>query len=418
MRRSISFCCALTALLAAGAGARAALPDTLLHSATGALAVLERLQIQPDPATLDQTMALAILTAADPGARVLSAADWRHLEDERAGRDFTLGVRLSMSNGLPTVLGVASNSPAARSGLQPGDLLTSVNDQDLSDVGISRAALLLRGHTNLSLRIGFRRGGAATNEITAVLEPGAVPAVETADLLGGDLAYLRLNGLFAGTADEVLPYLTNWQARGRFGLVLDLRGADGRDAESALAVAGRFEQSDRLLARWEDTRGKELAVRKAPAGAPLAMPLLVLVDGETTGAAELLAATLAGSVRGALLVGDPTSGDPLLREALPLDEQRFAWVATRRLVTADRTVFDGRQGVQPDVTLARDGGGGPEFEPNAALDRRHTVREELEDRALRSRLQGDAVLRRAVDILLGLKALNIRAFRADAADQD
>lgn len=407
-----------SALLLAAGLARADLPPAFLHSVTGALGVLDQIHAQPDPAALEQALAEAVLQAADPGARILEAAEWEHFQEERDGQDFTLGVRLSMSNGLPAVIGVISNSPAAQAGIQVGDLLTAVNGEELANIGISRAALLVRSHTNESLRLGLRRAGAEPREVTAVLALGQVPGVESADLLGGDLASLRLNGLYAGTAVEVLTHLTNWQARGRFGVVLDLRGADGRDEAAVAALAGRFEQGGHLLHTFRSFQDQDLTVLKAPAGEPFEMPLVVLVDGETTGAAELLAATLSGSVRGALVVGFPTSGDPLLRQAVPLSGGRVALIAARKLVTADGKTYDGRHGVAPDVALTNRGDEGPEYEPNLLLDRRQQVTEELEDRALRSRLVGDAGLRRAVDILLGLKALNIRAFRASAADHD
>ena len=413
----ISGSCTAAALLALAPTARPDVPPAWLGAVTNALGALEQAQVRPAAPTLEQAVTRAVLEAADPGARLLSGAEWAHLQEERSGRDFTLGLRLSTSNGFPCVLAVASNSPAARAGLQAGDQLTAVNGQELGGIGISRAALLVRGHTNHTLRIGYRRGP-DTNEVSAALEPGPVPAVESADLLGSDLTYVRLNGLYPGTAAEVIPLLTNWQARGRFGIVLDLRGADGEDAASADGLAACFAGEGRLLYRWTDRAGQERAAHKAPPGTPLTMPLLVLVDRETTGAAELLAAMLAGGVRGVLLVGSETSGDPLVRQALPLEGGRMALVATRILATPDGKTYDGARGVRPEVAIAADAEDDPDYEPAAVIDRRHTVREELEDRALRSRLQGDAALHRAVDVLLGLKALNIRAFRADASAQD
>ncbi len=408
----------LAGLLLVHPGHATPTPPEWAHSATGALAVLARVQPDPDPAALDRAVAEAILRVGDPGARVLSEAERLHFEEERDGRDFVVGVRLTMSNGWPAVLGVASNSPAARAGLQPGDLITAVNGQDLANVGISRAAMLLRGHAAARLQIEYQRAGRGSNEVAATLEMGPVPAVETAERLGGDLAYLRLNGIFPGTAAEVAAYLTNWQTGGRFGVVLDLRGADGRADDEALALAARFEQAGRTLCTWKDVQGRELTTHRVRDGEPFEMPLLALVDAETTGAAELLAAVLAGGVRGALVVGSSTSGDPLVRELVSLGADQTALVATRRLVTADGRIYDGRSGLVPDVKVEPVRRTEAEYEPSTLLDRRLTVDEELEDRALRSRLQGDLALRRAVDVLLGLKALNIRAFRASAADRD
>jgi C-terminal processing protease CtpA/Prc len=133
---------------------------------------------------------------------------------------------------------------------------------------------------------------------------------------------------------------------------------------------------------------------------------MVLIDGETSGASELLAAVLKEWGRGVLLIGQPTGADPLVREAIPLNGRR-AYIATRS-VRIGGSVFDGRQPVAPGILL-RSGAMRERFYEPESLDRPWSklLDEEKEDKALRDRINGDTGLQRAVDILLGLKALNI-----------
>ena len=257
------------------------------------------------------------------------------------------------------------------------------------------------------VRLAWRRGS-TTNEAALPLALRRLPAIEAAEAWPDQLAYLRLNGVYTGTTAAVAARLREWDEGGRFGLVLDLRGAAGDDDAGAADIAGRFIGRGDPMYVLRDRAGRELEARRGEAERPLDLPLMVLVDGETTGAAERLAALLAGSVRGVLLVGAATSGDPGLREALPLADGLWAWMATRTLAAADGATLNGSAGLAPDVRVTELAEAGRDYDIQPMPDRRQVLEEERADRALRDRLRGDGALRRAVDILLGLKALNIR----------
>ena len=109
-----------------------------------------------------------------------------------------------------------------------------------------------------------------------------------------------------------------------------------------------------------------------------------------------------------MLLGQPTKGDPLVREALPLGSGEHLYIVTRRLVVADGTAYSGHQGVRPDIAVAARDLPREQYEPEPTDD--EPTEEEQQDRLLRERVKGDAVLTRAVDVLLGLKALNIGTF--------
>ena len=135
------------------------------------------------------------------------------------------------------------------------------------------------------------------------------------------------------------------------------------------------------------------------------MPVMVLIDGNTGGAAEVLAAVLSDSVRGAMLFGRPTRGDFLVRETITLPDEMMIYLTTRRLETGDGTVYTGAKGVYPDVVVDRETT--EATQPRRSM-RTEVVDEEIEQEKLYHQIRGDASLRRAVDVLLGLKALGIR----------
>lgn len=236
-------------------------------------------------------------------------------------------------------------------------------------------------------------------------------------MLSKDICYMRLNGLFehdgaAGVADQVRA----WAAEGDFGLILDLRRASGRHVPAAAAIAGLFAEAGSMLLAFRDRDDQDIAVYRAGTGPALAMPVMVLTDRDTRGAAEVLAAVFSGSVRGAMLFGQRSKGDPLVRTEVPLSSGERLRIATRRLVLADGTAYDGSRGVQPDITAGTAPRPGEDYEPSPPGE--EPSEQEEEDRRLRERVKGDPVLRRAADVLLGLKALNIGTFGhpTDTAD--
>ena len=393
--------------------------DTILNGVTNVVGVIDKYSLPLDGAAAERSAVEAIVKVADPSARILSKEAIGHMMEERQGTDFCLGVRLTMTNGRPRIIEVLPESPAVDAGLQVGDLIDRIDDRDVSWIDLPRVSRMLRGHTNSTLHIKYTRGLVPTTEATATLRSMRVPAIETAEEFPDNIAYIRINGLFKDSGHDIASVFRGWAAMGRFGAVLDLRGAIGDDLAAVTEVASLLADSGAPLYTFRDSTGKDIDPASANVGAPANMPVMVLVDERTAGAPEVLAAVLADSVHGAMLMGHETYGDPMIREPVELPSGDILYLATRRLAMANGTVYGGRGGIVPDVKVdAKDGADPTDYEPGVMPDRRATLDEEIADKAVRERLRGDDVLKRAVDILIGLKALNIRGFPLSSDSTD
>jgi C-terminal processing protease CtpA/Prc len=215
----------------------------------------------------------------------------------------------------------------------------------------------------------------------------------------------------------VVSLVRGWAETGRFGVVLDLRGAKGTDLDSVVEIASLLAESEARLFAFKTVAGEETDVKRAHVGSPVNMPVMVLIDAGTAGAPEVLAAVLTDSVRGAMVVGTESFGDPMIREPVELPTGEILYLATRRLVTSGDAAYGERGGVKPDIEIDPGRRALSDYEPElASSERRALLDKELTDRALRDRLRGDEALQRAVDVLLGLKALNIRGVNPTPAD--
>lgn len=234
------------------------------------------------------------------------------------------------------------------------------------------------------------------------------PPVES-ESLPRRLRIIRLHQLRDSTADSAVREINNAIRDDVAGLVLDLRRADGDSWAAAARVAACFAPPGADLFSVRDARGELVRVFAAPpaSGERHRAPpsTVVLVGPETRGAAEVLAAVL-DRQPGVMSAGRAAAGEPLIRELVPLGGGLAARIATRRIEFPDGVVLDGRHCYAPRLILPANVPPDPvERDPNEQLtDRRKTLPQEAEDRALRDRVRGDGDLRAATDLLLALIA--------------
>ena len=383
--------------------------DTLTEAVHEALGIFQANHLKIDDATTRRAVIQSIARTADPGAETLTQEDAAHRREELSGRDYSAGFRLTITNGLPVIIDVATNSPAQQAGLAAGDLLLATSETNPLDVvTLPEILAATRRHGPDTLALHYRSGKSASNTTAVKLELRNLPAIECAETLPNGIYYIKVNGLYAGGGEAIAEALRTWTASNRSGVIMDLRGATGDDLEGVKTVASLFAKSGDLLFSLRDRADQEIAVYKAAASKNVGVPVMAMVDHDTRGAAEALAAVLSDSVKGAMLVGRTSRGDPMIREYVKLQSGDLLYLATRQLVTAEGGRHDGKTGVKPDVLVSASGTLN-EYDAEPVADRRQLLEQELQDYALRGRMRGDAALRRAVDILLGLKALNIGA---------
>lgn len=246
---------------------------------------------------------------------------------------------------------------------------------------------------------------AATNDAAAGAARAITPTsgVDTVELWPEKLAYLKLRALQDGTGEEALAHLR--PLSGGYGIIVDLRGAAGTDLASVAALAGLFCCSSQTLFSVQDMTGHVVTNYAAQAETPLKASVMVLIDAGTRQAAETLAAVWRGC-SGVMLLGSATTGDNRLRDWLTLPDGRRLYIATRQVVPAVGRAYAGT-GIRPDIDVAPGGGDDLRFRDTHPRMGKKLSEKSKQDRELMARVDADPALRRATDILLGLRALSI-----------
>jgi hypothetical protein len=190
------------------------------------------------------------------------------------------------------------------------------------------------------------------------------------------------------------------------GIVMDLRGVGGDSLDAVDALAGLLVPDETPIYELRDGRGETTARHTAIGGArlPARVPVMLLIDGDTRGSAEVLAAVLRGH-RGVMLIGAQTAGDPGVRSHLALNADWDLWIATSWVVPLMGADYY-RHGVQPHVPV---GTSAPEADDSRVTAADHVPHDHNESNVLDERIGNDPAMRRALDILLGLNALHTPA---------
>jgi len=356
-------------------------------------------------------MTAVIIKAIDPYAEILSKEQAERRADEERGGFYGIGASLSVKNNLPIVTETLKAGPAAEAGIKPGSFIEKIDDRKTSGMPLENIVSLLRGAKDTSVKISIRSGdkNEVTNEFTLKRSLIQMPVTGVTEDWPYQIRYMKVNGLYGNSGLQISTQMLSWAEGKCSGIILDLRNADGCDLESAAETAGLFAPAEAPLFNVRDGSGALINSYKNKSAKNVKMLVMALINRNTSGAAETLAAAL-GADKDILLIGEPTRGDACLREAVPLPDGRIIYLATRKIEMLRGMPYQGA-GVIPQVAVAQTDEA-VKAEESSWNDEngipQKLSEQEKDDRALMRRTRNDAVLQRAVDILLGLKALSIK----------
>jgi carboxyl-terminal processing protease len=282
----------------------------------------------------------------------LTAAARQRLKEGLAGQLDGIGVRVAAVGRRATVVQTAAGSPARAAGLRVGDVIEAVDGETVSGTSLAQLAARLRGPAGTKVRLRVLSPGAkAARELSVGRARVEVPEISWQLLPGqprvAHLAFLRFTSQSARQLRAALEQLRKKDVRG---LVLDLRGNTGGLKEQAVLVAGEFLGKGKLVLVQEDARGKREEVSTREAGTWEKGPMVVLTDGGTASAAEILAGALQHHGR-ARLVGTRTYGTGTVLREFPLRDGSSLLLAIGLWRTpGGRPIWN--QGIEPDVAVS------------------------------------------------------------------
>jgi carboxyl-terminal processing protease len=228
------------------------------------------------------------------------------------------GLNLSKRFGYVIVISVLPESPAEKAGLHSGDIFESVGGFTTRDMSVGQAMNLLNGPAGSGVKVGvIRRGKAQPEEVDLVRQKLAVPKI-TAQKTDSDILALRVPSLDPGRADEIRSRLADADKQGIHKVILDLRECGRGPVSEAVNVARLFIPSGTIATlRGQTVSAQTFAAE--PGKVVWRNPVSVLIDGTTSGAAEVLASALVANHRGDV-VGERTFGLASEQKLITMDD--------------------------------------------------------------------------------------------------
>jgi carboxyl-terminal processing protease len=314
--------------------------------------VIERVQREyvdtvAHPELVDDALR-GMVSGLDPYSSYLDAEEYADLRVSTAGTYAGIGIEVSTADRALRVVRPFRDSPAAAAGIQSGDLISAIDGTPVG-VDLDAAMAHMRGPRGSTVKLAVTRVGQTLPlEFTVERAQVDVHSVAMANIDGG-YVYARITAFSDTTAEDFVANIARLRrdmpAKPR-GFVLDLRNNPGGVLESSVEVADQFLESGVIVTADGRTPAARFTMEATPGEVLPGVPVVVLVNGSTASAAEILAGALQDHHR-ALLLGRRTFGKGSVQTVMPLNEGRAIKLTTSRYFTPSGRSIQGH-GIDPD----------------------------------------------------------------------
>ncbi|HVD46626.1 MAG TPA: S41 family peptidase [Candidatus Limnocylindria bacterium] len=281
----------------------------------------------------------------DPFSAYYDPVQYKRLQDSLQGQYSGIGIYLNFTAGYPVIAGTVPESPAAKAGLQAGDQILKVGDQDMKGSTADQATALIQGPNGSKVTLTIGRGG--TSFTVTITRAEIHVASVRSTVIGNQVLYVRIYQFGASTSKEFADTLSVG-LKGAKGVVLDLRGDPGGFISAADDVISQFVASGETFELHG--RGTEVE-RHEVSGQHLAptVPLVVLVNANSASASEIVAGSLQVHQR-AKLVGTTTFGKGSVQLDFPLSDGSDLHLTIKRWYLPNGITID-HKGLTPDIAV-------------------------------------------------------------------
>ncbi len=352
-----TFLAAVLAMLVLAPGAAAVAADrqatyAQLKLFTDVLAIIQQQYVdETEPRDMIYGAIRGMLGALDPDSSFLDPETYREMQRETSGSVGAVGLEITIRDEQLTVVTPLEGSPAWRAGIQPGDRIVKFDGMPTRGMALAEGVRRMRGprgsQTTLAL---LREGSKEPVDVTLTREIVRVQNVEGQEIEPG-LGYVRIRQFHGRTAPELDAALAQLGKTGRpVGVILDLRSNPGGLLSAAVEVAEQFLADGTLVVYTTGrVRSQNMRFLARPKQPLTTVPLVVLVNGGSAAASEIVAGAIQDHGRGVIL-GQPTFGRGSIQTIIPLSDGSGLRLTTARFFAPKGRSIHG-QGITPDIVV-------------------------------------------------------------------
>lgn len=296
-----------------------------------------------------------MMNTLDPHSAFLDKDIFAKMQEETSGEFGGLGIEVTQKDGLLVIITPIEDSPAYKAGIKPGDKIVEINHESMVGVSLEQAIDRLRGKTKSKIILGIAREGVdgvknfeLTREIV-YLKPVKY------ELLQDNFAYIRLTQFQKKSAEYIIDAIVKMRAQikdkaGLKGIILDLRSNPGGLLDEAVDVSSIF-LKDGIVVSTEgrDPKNKEIRYVKKSGHKELDVPVVILINGSTASASEIVSGALQDSKR-AIIMGAQSFGKGSVQSVAKIDDQMGVKLTIAQYMTPSGKKIQA-VGIKPDVVI-------------------------------------------------------------------
>jgi carboxyl-terminal processing protease len=289
----------------------------------------------------------------DPHSDYMDAAEYKDMQVQTSGEFGGLGMEVTLENGAVKIISPIDDTPAAKAGLQPNDLIIGINGMPVSGMTLTQAVNKLRGPIGSAVELLIKRATKAPFQLKLTRADIKVDPVKS-KLIDHDVAYLRITSFTERTAEDLRKSYERLETESGdklVGVVLDLRNNPGGLLDEAVGVGNEFVGRG-VIVSIRGRRPEDNHVFDAQPGHQIAkgMPMVVMINGGSASASEIVAGCLKDHHR-ALLLGTRSFGKGSVQTILPVAQSGGAIRLTTALYYTPSGVSIQARGIKPDVVV-------------------------------------------------------------------
>lgn len=294
-----------------------------------------------------------MLSSLDPHSGFLNKKSFEEMQTQTRGEFGGLGIEITMENNLVKVISPIDDTPAAKAGMQPNDLITHIDSKPVTELTLNEAVDKMRGAPGTKVTLTVRRGGISGQPFDVKLTRAVIHVQSVKWETKEDVAYIRIRTFNEQTQpglDKALGEVEKKLGAKLVGYVIDLRNDPGGLLDQAISVAGTFLEAGKEVVSTRSRHKEDNQVFTSRGGDKTkGKPIVVLINGGSASASEIVAGALQDHRR-AILLGTKSFGKGSVQTIIPV-----AGAGAMRLTTARYYTPSGRsiqaKGIEPDIEV-------------------------------------------------------------------
>lgn len=289
-----------------------------------------------------------IASLNEPYTRFMPQKDFEELTTSITSKIYGIGVNIYSNSGKIEIFNIIPSTPADFAGLKQGDIITAVDGKEINGMNISEVAALVRGPENSVVELSILRDG---KKLVKKIKRKEIKIKNVkSSVLDNHIGYIQIISFMGGTTpNEFMEALEN--TKNTDSIIIDLRGNTGGLLDNAVFIANMFIQQGEIV-EIIYRNGYKKSIQASPDQKLLDKPVVVLVNGASASASEILSGALKDYHK-AKLVGKKTFGKGLVQKVVPLPNKTGLNVTIARYLTPNGTDIN-KLGIKPDVEVGNE----------------------------------------------------------------